>query len=329
MTNQTNSTENQDINLNDVSVKIRKYLSKTNDSVFDGILFIKRNIIYVIVLIVLGAGLGIYKDETSRQYEQKIFIIPNFGSTDYVYEEIENLRFKMINYDAEFMKASGMKSPEKVEKIEIEPVIEIYEFIEDKDVDEDDRKFQLFKLISENGDMKKMLEDKTTSRNYKQHLLTITTNAEVSRADVIDPILKYFNTRPYFLKMKQEYINNLNLKIAANDTVIKQIDGVLNEYASRKNSGTAMYYLDNTELDKVIKLKNKLTIEQGQNRIDKVNYENVLAESGMLLNSPKKNILAGRMKYVVPFLFLFLFFIVVKFRNYYTKQVNKRRTAGV
>lgn len=328
MANQTDNIENQEINLSDVSRKVKNYFSKANDSFFDGILFVKRNIIIVVALIIAGAGLGYYQDYSSRQYEQKIFVMPNFGSTDYVYEEVEGLISKIRKKDPDFIKNSGIKDLTKISMVKIEPVVEIYDFIEDKDVDEDDRKFQLFRLISENGDMKKILEDKITSRGYKKHLITVTTNETVSRDEAIDPILNYFNNNPYFVKMKKEYANNLDLKIAANDTVIKQIDRILNDYASRKNNGSAMYYVDNTQLNEVIKLKNRLTVEQGQNRIDRANYDKVLAESGTMLNVPKKGLLVGKMKYITPLLFIGIFVLIFRFRKYYAKQLNKRKIAG-
>ena len=79
-----------------------------------------------------------------------------------------------------------------------------------------------------------MLEDKVTSRNYKNHVITITTRGEVNRADVVDPILRYFNKNNYYLKMKKGYTNNLDLKIAANDSIIKQIDAILNDYSRKR-----------------------------------------------------------------------------------------------
>jgi len=328
MANST-STDNQDIDLGQLSKKVKNYFSSLNDAIFDGILFIKRNIIVLVILIVIGSALGYYKDKTSTIFEQKIFVIPNFGSIDYLYEEIENMSSKIRREDPEFMKVSGFKNADKFLKIDIKPVVEIYDFIEDKDVDEDDRKFQLFRLISENGDMKKILEDKTTARHYKNHIITITTSGETEKSEMVDPILKYFNSNSYFLKMKEEYVNNLNLKIIANDTVIKQIDAVLNGFSNKGKNGNLMYYNDNTELSEVIKYKNKLTKEQGQNRIDKVNYSDVVKDGGTLLNIYGKTFTSGRMKFIVPLLFVLAFIGGVQFRNFYRKQSNKRKSVIV
>jgi hypothetical protein len=330
MANQTNSPDNQDLDLGQLSGKIRGYLSKANDSFFDGILFIKRNIIILTVLVLVGVGLGIYKDETSNRFENKIFVIPNFGSVDYLYEEVTNITSKIRQKDKAFLAVSGIKSPEKLIKIEIEPVVEIYDFIEDKDVDEDDRKFQLFRLISENGDMDKMLKDNTTSRNYKNHLITITTNGTADKSEIIDPLLKYLNSNSYYVQLKDEYVNNLNLKIAANDTIIKQIDNILNDFTGKGKNGNLIYYNDNTQLNEVIKVKNRLIKEQAKNRIDaKVNYSDIIKEGSSVLNATKSTILSGRMKYIIPLLFILVFVICIKFRDYYRSQINKRKTVGL
>jgi hypothetical protein len=325
MANLSNSPDNQDLDLGQLSKKVKNYLSRANDSFFDGILFLKRNIIIIAILFIVGAGLGIYKDTVGRNYEQKVFVIPNFGSTDFLYEQAAFISYRLRTQDTAFIKAAGIKNPEKFVKLKIEPVIEIYEFIEDKDVDEDDRKFQLFQLIAENGDMDKMLKDKTTSKYYKKHLITITTNGKATKDEIIEPLLKYVNSNEYFLKMKDEYIKNLELKTAANDTILKQIDAILNDFSGKKGNTGLVYYNDNTDLSGVIKLKNKIIAEQAQNRIDKVNFSGIVKDSGIVLNVASKSLTGGRMMFILPILFILIFVIFVKFRNYYKKQIQKRK----
>lgn len=325
MANSTNSPDNQDLDLGQLSKKVKNYLSRANNTFFDGILFIKRNIIIIAILFIVGAGLGYYKDTAGRSYEQKVFVIPNFGSTDFLYEQVAFMSYRLKSKDTAFIKAAGIKNPEKFVKMKIEPVIEIYEFIEDKDVDEDDRKFQLFKLISENGDMEKMLKDKTTSKYYKKHLVTITTNKKAEKGEIIEPLLKYINSNDYYLKMKEEYIKNLELKTAANDTILKQIDAILNDFSGKKGNTGLVYYNDNTDLSGVIKLKNRIIAEQGKNRIDKVNFSEIFKESGIVMNVVSKSLTGGKMKYILPILFILIFMIVVKFKNYYKSQIEKRK----
>jgi hypothetical protein len=328
MANQINTNDSREIDLDQVSRKVRGYFSRVNDSFFDGILFVKRNFIIIAILIVGGAAYGIYKDSLTHRYKNNVLLIPNFNSVDYLYEEVDNINSKLNQSNSDFLKQTGINKTKKLVKLEIEPVVDIYDFIDnpDKEKEENDRTFQLFKLISESGNMDKMLEEEVTSKNYKNHLLTITTKGETSFENDVKPLLDYLNANPYYQQMQEEYINNLNLKIAANDTIIRQIDAILNDFSKTSGKGTnLMYYNDNTELNEVIKLKDRLTREQGRNRIDKVNFNKIIKDSSMTLNMKDTSLIAGTMKFLVPVLLLLLFIAVVKFRNYYRSQMNKRK----
>lgn len=326
MTNQTNNAENQEINLTHVSRKVKGYFSSINDSFFDGILFIKKNIIVIAILVIAGAGLGYYLDKDQEYYETKIFLKPNFGSTEYLYGEIKNLNSKI--YNDEFKQATGINADKSLKKFKIEPVIDIYNFIDNpaKEIDVNDRNYQLFKLISENGDMEKMLKDEVTSKNYKLHLLTVTTNKEISENN-IKPILEYLNANPYYKTLQAEYVKNLDAKIAANDTLIKQIDAILNSAPKGTGAGANLVLNDNAGLHEVVKQKERLLQEQGRNNIDKVNFTQIIKESSIILNGPDSSFISGNMKLIIPFVLFLLFAALMKFRHYYKKQVNKRKAA--
>ena len=61
MANQTNNND-REINLSDVSQKFKGAVSRSGDRFFDLILFLKRNIIIVLLLIIAGTALGFYQD---------------------------------------------------------------------------------------------------------------------------------------------------------------------------------------------------------------------------------------------------------------------------
>lgn len=323
MTNQTNSTENQEINLTHVSKKVKGYFSSVNDSIFDGILFIKRNIIAIAIILIAGAGYGFYLD-TQKPSETKIFVSPNFGSTDYLYEEVQNLNSKI--YNTEFKKATGINQSKKLLKLKIEPVIDIYSFIDNpaKETDDKDRNYQLFKLISENGDMTKVLKDPVTSKNYKYHTLTITTKGYVEEKD-IKPVIDYLNSNAYYKAIQAEYVKNLDIKIASNDTILKQISDILTSAAKTPGAGANLVLNDNASIHEIIKQKEKLEREQARNRIDKINFKKIVNDSSMVLNGSDDNIVTGNMKYIVPFVLFLLFVAGARFKSYYKRQVEKRR----
>ncbi|RZJ61495.1 MAG: hypothetical protein EOO45_23255, partial [Flavobacterium sp.] len=113
--------ENQEIDLTKVARSVRASFSRANDSIFDGILFIKRNIVIFIILIIIGAALGFYLDSSSKSYEHKVNVIPNFQSVDYLYSEIDLLNAKLRENDSAFFKKAGIKNFKNLSKVEIEP----------------------------------------------------------------------------------------------------------------------------------------------------------------------------------------------------------------
>ncbi|RWX00063.1 hypothetical protein [Flavobacterium cerinum] len=331
MANQTNSTENEEINLSHLSKKAKGYFSRVNDSFFDGILFIKRNIIIVALLVIAGAALGVIKDKGDHRYKTKVFLIPNFESVDYLYKQIEKINTKFRQGDKAFVAKNKINKSSKVLSLKIEPVVDIYSLVDNpnKTDDENDRTFYLFKLISESGDLKSVLEADYTSKNYKKHLLTITTNDMASYEKDIKPIIEYLNSDPYYKLMMVEYINNLNLKMAANEKMIAQMDALLDDFSMISNKLELLNFNDKTELNEVLKLKDKLVRQQAALRIEKVNYTKIIKDTSMMLNMKDYNITTGTKKFIYPILLLLLFVALVKFKNYYKSQSKKRKMAAI
>ncbi|QYJ69052.1 hypothetical protein [Flavobacterium litorale] len=324
MANQTNN--NQDVDLAMVSGKIRGYFTRANDSFFDGILYLKRNILWVALVIIAGIALGYYMDQGKKVYEQRVVVIPNFDSVDYLYDNVNLISQKIKESDSDFLNKIGLGGA-RIGDIKIEPVIEIYDFIDDRD-DEQQRRMQVFKLLAEGDNIEDVLEDMPTARNYPKHLITIYTSGNAERKTTVDPIMDYLNSDSYFLEMKVEYTKSLQAEIAANDTTIAQINNMLNDFSgtTRKGADNLIYYNDNTPMNEVIKLKNSLLKKQAKNKVNLLNYDKIVKESSVILNTKRKSFISGRMKFVVPLVFFFFLFVpIAMFVSYYKRQVNKRK----
>jgi len=320
-----NTNLNTDVDLLAVKQKLKSYASGVNDRFFNGILFIRRNIIALIVLFVLGAALGTYLDMNSKVFTHKIFVTPNFKSVDYLYEQGDRIEAKLKSNDEAFISGMGVKEPKAFRKIEVEPVVDIYDFM-DESAGQVNNKIDLLKIMSENGEIDKVIEDRATSKNYKHHVITLTTNKSLDRDALIDPLLNLLNASPYLLQVQAESVKNLKLKMQENDSIIKQIDGVVGSYSSesRKANPGLLFYNDNTNITDLLNLKNGLVIEQGKNRITLIDYEKIIKDSVVLANIESSAGLTGKMKLIIPVFFIFVFTVIVLFRKYYRNQVAKR-----
>ena len=112
---------------------------------------------------------------------------PNFGSTDYLYAKIDLLESKIKDNDTVFLQKIGIQDAGDLTKIEIRPIIDVvYRFISTSE-----QNFELLKLMSEDSDIKRIVEEKPTSKNYPYHLISFTVKKKISHQNMIEPLMAY------------------------------------------------------------------------------------------------------------------------------------------
>jgi hypothetical protein len=323
--NQPNNQEDQEIDLTQISKKIGRLFEWINTFLFKCIQFFVKNAIVILILLVIGVGLGFYLDVTKKTYDHQIIVTPNFESTDYLYSKIDLIESKIKERDTVFLKEIvGIKKPKEILKIEIKPITDVYKFIENKT-----ENFELIKLMAEGGDIKKILEDNLTSKNYSLHTITFKTKKQTDLTESVQPILNYLNETDYYKKIQKETVNNIQVKMIQNDTIISQINGVLNGFSNMVNgaqkSDKLVYYNENTQLNDVIKTKETLINEQGIHRVELVGLDKIIKDNSSTLNIENTNSVNGKLKLVFPILFLLSFILISLFSNYYKNQMRKSK----
>jgi hypothetical protein len=316
------NNDNQEIDLSQISKKIGSFFEDIATSFFRGILFFKRNILIIGILFVLGAALGFYLDKTSKSYDNQIIVSPNFGTSDYLYDKISLINSKVLDGDTLFLKnVVGIQHPKKFGKIEIKPIIDVFKFVENKE-----ENFELIKLMAEDGDIKKVLNDKVTSKNYPFHEISYSTSEITSKEKTLDPILKYLNDSKYYSQIQKESVNNYKIKTVKNDSILNQIDRVLNSFSSKKNTNEKLiYYNENTQLNDIIKTKTDLVNEQGYIRVELLNLDRIIKDCSSTINIKNTESVNGKLKLVLPFLFIILFVLGGFFKSFYKRQLAKSK----
>lgn len=319
------NTTDQEIDIFDIAKSIDSFFDKTNVFIFRVIYFFVRNWILVLILIALGFGLGFYLDLNKKVYNNQIIVTPNFGSVDYLYSKIDLIEAKIISGDTVFLKnVVGLSHPKTIKKIEIKPISDAFKFVEDKE-----QNFDLIKLMAEDGDINKVLVDNVTSKNYTFHTISFTSNEIVNEKELVGQLLKYLNNSEYFNSIQKTGYKNLEQLIAQNDTIISQIDKVLNGFTNTlKNTSKndkLVYYNENTQLNDIIKTKQYLATEQGKNRLKLISSDRTIKEISSTLNTKNTQSLNGKLKFILPVLFVFIFVFVYLFKGFYRKESKRNR----
>lgn len=314
-----NATD-QEIDIFQLSKSIGNFFDRTNNRVFRSIQFFIRNWIVLLILIILGFGLGWYIDSTKKTFQNQVIVTPNFGSVDYLYSKIDLIQAKIVSGDTAFLKnVVGISNPKAIKRIEIKPVADVYKFIEDKE-----QNFELIKLMAEVGEVKKVLEDNVTSKNYTFHTISFVSNKITNEKEIVEPLLKYLNSSDYFNAIQKIGYKNLEQQIAQNDTIIAQIDDVLNGFSNTvKNSAKndkLVYYNENTQLNDIIKTKQYLITDQGKNKLKLVSSDKTIKEINSTLNINENKALSGNFKIWLPLLFILIFILRFLFLRFYRNQ---------
>ena len=313
----TNSQE-QEIDLSQIGKSISKAFQNVINKCFDLLFFIQKKIIIIAILFVLGVGLGVFLDKEPN-YTTDIVVIPNFGSNEYLYNKIDLIAAKLKEKDGAFFKSIGISNIKDFNSIEILPINGIYNFINS---DSQKSNFEFVKLMAEDGDIEKIIQDDVTSKNYYLHGINIKTTIAYEKKDLIEPILKYLQQTDYFTKLQKVYQNNLVEKVAANKLLITQIDQIILNLTENKTSG-GVTISENSGLSELITKKDQLVTENQILAIHKLEYDKVVKDQTISLNQMNTKGVNNKMKLILPFLFISLFLLGYWFSQVY-KQQKKR-----
>lgn len=314
------NNEDQEIDLSVISQKINNFFQGISTSIFRIIQFFIRNWIIILILFLAGFGLGWFLDSTQKSYKHEIIVAPNFGSTDYLSSKIELINSKINEGDTIFLKeVVGIQQPKNLKMIEVKPIADVYNFIKNRP-----ENFELIKLMAEDGDIKKILDESMTSKNYTNQAILISTGKKVSEEKLIQPLLKYLNTTDYYNKIQKETYYNITTKMKQNDSIIKQIDGVLSNFSntlkgSLKND-KLVYYNENTQLNDIIKTKDALLNEQSFHRLELIGYDKIIKDNSISINVEYRKPFYLKFKFLLPVVFIVLFFLLPFCKRSYKRK---------
>jgi hypothetical protein len=223
-----------------------------------------------------------------------------------------------------FFKSIGIKNFKKIKLIRVEPVIDIYDF-----VNKSTQNFELVKLFAEDSDIDKVIKDKLTSKNYPFHSISITTQGQITEDEIIKPLLKYLNTDEYLNKISTISIENIKNKMDKNEQEIIQLDSLISQISKsigkNEKSSHLVYNNENNQINGFFDLKNNLINEIAFQKIQLVKIESFIRDISITTNIKNSKGINDKLKFILPILFIFMFLFVTLFRRFYIKQLAKSK----
>ncbi|WP_396187686.1 hypothetical protein [Flavobacterium sp.] len=312
----SNNIQDQELDLTQIGQGIKNFFQNILNRCFDLIFFFLKKKFIIMILFMLGVVGGYFLDK-GKLYEHSIAVIPNFGSNDYLYNQIDFLDKKLAEKDTLFFNSIGIKNSKNILSFEVEATQQIYNFITDRE--RGNQNLELIKLMAEDGDIDKILKDELTSKQYYLQNIIIITKGKFKREQLVDPFLKYLNNSSFFLKQKETNQENVKEKIALNDSLIKQIDGII-QVLSKNNSSSSITISEKSSVAELIDKKDKLIQESQYLKLNNNIYDKVIKDESVSMNNLNKTSIFLKMKVILPLLLIFIYLLFYSFSKLYKKQ---------
>lgn len=259
-----------EIDLSVLIKAIKNFIKNILQSVFNIFSFFYKHKFVLIGLIVLGGVLGYFYDKNfEKSYKNEMLILPNYSSVDYVYSKIDAIGKKIKAEDSLFLKNIFGADYKKIKSVEIEPVIDIYNFLSKNETNK-----ELFELLFEEEADIEFIENPINSKNYKFHKIFLEVKGEDKHEDFSNALFTFINSNAYYDNMNVLSRESLKLQIEENNEIINQIDSII-AYAKKRQSigvnSSGLSFSDNRGLKELLDKKNYLIERRVILKIELVN----------------------------------------------------------
>lgn len=236
-------------------------------------LFLKRNLLLLLVLAGVGLLLGYgLKLITGTRYKLDVIVSPNLESRNYLYDIVDELDANITGRDTLFFN-----------QLEV-PVADLKDFkIEIKSLNaenanryEDEARFLELLLEFEDTDaIDDIVRAHLMDRGTMDQRITFYFPDPESGRRTAEKIIAYINSNPYYQELVDTYARNARERIRRNDSVIAQIDVLVENFtdqmAREKSIPDGQLVLENEEtlaVADLLVLKNDLVRDSENKRIE-------------------------------------------------------------
>ncbi|WP_291867288.1 hypothetical protein [Maribacter sp.] len=327
----TNNNSSDEIDLGQLFQIIRNGFHKVFIGFLRVFLYLKKNILILAILSVIGVGIGYGLSQISEITKKtEVIVKPNFESKDYLYGIVSELQSKIKGKDYDFYSGLEINLEElKGLKIEIQPV----QSKSNVDLEQSLKYLDYLGNLKDDNSIKEVIKNEVLASSYVNHKISFYyKNAELGQ-DAAKKIMLFINDNNYFKELKEIYLFNSESRIKENEELIKQIDVLITNYSkalgnksSANEKGEGMVLLGGEEglnIPQLFNLKNNLIESSAANKLLKREHKEtikILSFGGP--QQIKKEFLKDGLT-LIPTVLVILFFMwsLLKFLNKRTKEL--------
>ena len=205
---------------------------------------------------VLGIAIGLYLAKTNeKNYVSELLIKPNYNSTQYVYDKVKAISYKITNSDSIYLQEVFGSNYKKVKNIEIEPIIDVYDLV--KESEETKETFRT--LFIENGDFS-FFEEDINKIAYSNHKIKLIIEGKEDNEKITSQFFEFLSVNPFYENQKNLVIQQVKKELEENKFILKQIDTVITSVQSNPTPSVSSQGISFTGSQEVFELLNRKQI---------------------------------------------------------------------
>lgn len=311
----------EEIDLGDLFRLLKKGLLKIGQLFLMLFLFLKKNAIAIVILIVVGAAIGFFIDKNTKVYTESSVTLHSFyDSQDYLYETINEINWEIKNKTEALADEMNMHPDSlRLYSLSIKPLERV------TDLTEEEKEY--ITLLKEEGAYTQEGLMEIILRSSELHKLKIKHPKESDVNNFFNQIEKKLLDNSTYTEIHETEIKNIRESIDLYKKSIGQVDDILNAYASKlseKVNSQVSFYNSESNLNianiSIQKRELRKSINELENELSL--QKNFIMPVDKAKTSDAEETTLTKEIIILPIIFLILFF-GIKFVIYLNKKANQ------
>jgi len=312
--------------------QIISIVSKGFQALFKGFLklflYLKRNLLWLFLLVLIGALLGYgWSTINAEKLKLEVIVRPNLESKYYLYDVVEEINGKIKSEAQAFGEALGIDPSQwKGFEIGVEPVLQRTQ----EEMDKEQQYLETLKAFQNSPTSADIIRGILLDQNNPEQRITFYYINRETGPGMAKKIMNYINSNAYYKELAEIYRANANARLAQNDSLIAQIDRLVQVYSEKIGESTAVsqspYVVEDSDaldVPALLQLKNNLIAQKEVRKIELLSLKEPLNIINFGSTQPVDVPFFGKAIIQVPTILLGLFFLfgIVRYLNRRAKEL--------
>ncbi len=330
MAEQSKNSTSDEVDLGQLFQLIGKGFNRIFNGFLRFFLFIKKNLLILLGLGVLGVaiGFGIGKI-SSEKVKTEVIVRPNLESQEYLYDVVYEIQANVKSQNQEFFDNMDIEI-NQFRGLKIEVIA-----LGDKknDLESELKYLDLLRGLDVSGSVSDIVRNEILSHSSLNHKVTFTYRKEVPGQEFARKIMEYINTNPYFNDLIAFHIDNAKNRIQENRALIGQLDVLIERYtanlaSTNENQNDGRIILDTEEqmdIRKLFDLKNSLIRDIEAKKVELKTRENAIKIINFGKPQEVDTPFFSKSLVIIPIIFVGLFFLwsIIVFLNKKALEIDR------